>query len=70
LIPKRADPVTGTLVGTIVLAAFLAPAALILALIVWLAVRSARSKSTPPKPDADTEFSSRFQSLEDEILDR
>jgi cytochrome c oxidase assembly factor CtaG len=43
------DPVAGALVGTIILVAFLAPPVLILALIVWLAVRAERKSSQGAK---------------------
>jgi hypothetical protein len=66
LLPKRFDPVAGALVGTIVLVALLATPVLILALIVWIVVRAARNR---PKPEGDAEFSSRFQELEEGILD-
>ncbi|HXM72938.1 MAG TPA: hypothetical protein VN940_06910 [Candidatus Dormibacteraeota bacterium] len=66
MLPKRADPVAGALFGTIVLAALLATPVLILALIVWMVVRAARNT---PKPEGDSEFSSRFQELEEGILD-
>jgi hypothetical protein len=66
LLPKRADPVAGALAGTIVFAALLATPVLIIALIVWMLVRGARST---PKPEGDPEFSSRFQELEEGILD-
>jgi hypothetical protein len=69
LLPKRADPVSGTLVGTIVLGAFLALPVLIIALIVWIVVRAGRRSSSPGKPEMDPEFSSRFHDLEDGILD-
>ena len=66
MLPKRADPVAGALIGTIVLAALLAAPVLILAVIVWIVVRGARNT---PKPDWDSEFSSRFQELEEGILE-
>jgi hypothetical protein len=69
VLPKRADPVTGTLIGTIVLAAFLALPVLILAVIVWLAARANRSSSSSSNEDEDLEFRARFQNLEDTILD-
>src|ERR1700686_4692687 len=69
MLPKRADPVTGALIGTIVLAAFLALPVLILAMIVWLAARSKRASSSNSNEDADPEFRARFQKLEETILD-
>jgi cytochrome c oxidase assembly factor CtaG len=51
LLPKRADPVFGALVGALVLVAFLAPPLLILALIVWLVVRAERKSSQRPRPE-------------------
>ena len=69
MLPKRADPVTGALIGTIVLAAFLTLPVLILAVIVWLAARADRSTSSKSNEDADPEFRSRFQKLEETILD-
>jgi hypothetical protein len=68
MLPKRADPVAGALVATIVFAALLVPPVLILALIVWLVLRAGRSR-VPGKPEVDAEFSSRFHELEDDILD-
>ena len=68
MIPKRANPVAGSLFATIVLGVFLAPLVLIGALLVWLMVRSRRS-ALPGEPDVDAEFSSRFHELEDDILD-
>jgi hypothetical protein len=68
MLPKRADPVAGALVATIVFAALLVPPVLILALIVWLVLRARRS-TVPGKPEVDAEFSSRFHELEDDILD-
>ena len=68
MIPKRADPVAGSLFATIVLGVFLAPLVLIGALLVWLMVRSRRS-TLPGEPGLDAEFSSRFHELEDDILD-
>ena len=67
MIPKRADPVAGSLFATIVLGVFLAPLVLIGALLVWLMVRSRRSKL--PGDPVDAEFGSRFHELEDDILD-
>jgi hypothetical protein len=69
MLPKRADPVTGTLIGTIVLAAFLALPVLILAVIVWLATRANRTSTSSSNEDADPEFRDRFQKLEETILD-
>jgi hypothetical protein len=69
VLPKRADPVTGALIGTIVLGAFLALPVLILAVIVWLASRADRSSSSKSNEDADLNFRARFQQLEDNILD-
>jgi hypothetical protein len=69
MLPKRANPVTGALIGTIVLAAFLALPVLILAVIVWLAARSDRSSSSKSNEDADLEFRARFQKLEENIID-
>jgi len=69
MLPKRADPVTGALIGTIVLVAFLALPVLILAVIVWLAARVNRASSSNSNEDADPEFRARFQKLEETILD-
>jgi hypothetical protein len=69
LLPKRADPVFGALIGTLILVAFLAPPLLILALIVWLVVRAERKSSQRAKPEADREFSARFHELENSIAD-
>ena len=69
MLPKRANPVTGALIATIVLAAFLALPVLILAVIVWLAVRAERSSSSKSNEDADPKFRARFQKLEEAILD-
>jgi hypothetical protein len=69
MLPKRADPVTGALIGTIVLAAFLALPVLLLALIVWLAARADRSSRSKSNDDADLEFQARFLQLEETILD-
>jgi hypothetical protein len=52
-----------------VLGAFLALPVLIIALIVWILVRAGRSSSSPGKPEMDPEFSSRFHTLEEGILD-
>lgn len=68
MLPRRADPVAGALVGTFVLAALLALPVLILALIVWIVVRASRTAS-PPRPEVDADFSSRFHELEEGILD-
>lgn len=68
MLPKRADPVAGALVATIVFAALLVPPVLILALIVWLVLRARRNTSLR-KPEVDSEFSSRFHELEEGILD-
>ena len=69
MIPKRADPVAGSLVATIVLGAVLALPVLIIALIVWMVVRAGRRSSSPGEPEVDAEFSSRFHDLEEGILD-
>jgi hypothetical protein len=69
MLPKRADPVAGSLLATIVLGAFLALPVLILALIVRLVVRAVRSSSSPANSEVETEFSSRFHELEEGILD-
>jgi hypothetical protein len=69
MLPKRADPVTGALIGTIVLVAFLALPVLIVAVIVWLAARANRASSSKSNADADPEFRARFQRLEETILD-
>jgi hypothetical protein len=69
MLPKRADPVTGALIGTIVLAALLALPVLILAVILWLAARAERSPSSKSNEEADSEFRARFQKLEETILD-
>jgi hypothetical protein len=69
MLPKRADPVTGALIGTIVLVALLALPVLILAVIVWLAARANRASSSNPNDDVDAEFRGRFQELEESILD-
>jgi hypothetical protein len=69
MLPRRANPVTGALIGTIVLAAFLALPVLILAVIVWLAARSGRSSSSASNEDPDLEFRARFQKLEENIMD-
>jgi hypothetical protein len=69
MLPKRADPVAGSLVATIVLGAFLALPVLILALIVWMVVRAGRRSSSPGNAEMDPEFSSRFHDLEEGILD-
>ena len=66
MLPKRADPVAGALIGTIVLAALLATPLLIVALIVWTVVRAGRNA---PQPEDDSGFTSRFQELEESILD-
>jgi chromate transport protein ChrA len=55
MLPWRTDPVAGALVGTIVLAAFLAPPVLILALIVWLVVRAERKPSETPEGRVNAE---------------
>jgi hypothetical protein len=68
MLPKRADPVAGAFVATIVFAALVVPPVLILALIVWLVLRARRSK-VPANPEVDAEFNSRFHDLEDDILD-
>ena len=69
MLPKRADPVAGSLVATIVLGALLALPVLIIALIVWIVVRAGRGSSSPAKVEMDPEFSSRFHALEEGILD-
>jgi hypothetical protein len=69
MLPKRADPVTGALIGTIVLVAFLALPILILAVIFWLAARANRASSSNSNENADPEFRARFQVLEESILD-
>jgi hypothetical protein len=69
LLPRRADPVAGALLGTIVLGALIAFPVLIVALIVWLVVRAAGTRSSPAKPDVDDEFGARFHELEEGILD-
>ena len=69
MLPRRADPVAGALAGTFVLAALFALPVAILGLIVWMARRANRSTSSAPRPEVDAEFSSRFQELEDSILD-
>jgi hypothetical protein len=69
MLPKRADPIFGALLGTLVLVAFLAPPLLILALIVWLVVRAERKSSQRAKPDADADFTARFHELEKSIAD-
>jgi hypothetical protein len=56
MLPKRADPVAGALVGTLVLTAFLALPVLVVAAIVWLLGRATRSSSSKPNPDADQLF--------------
>ena len=67
LLPKRADPAAGALIGTFVLAALLAPPVLALALIVWLA-RARRRSSLEPEREVDPEFSARFHEMEESIL--
>jgi hypothetical protein len=49
---KRADPVAGAFVGTILFAAFLATPVLIVAAILWIAARA--RQGTPPT-EGDTE---------------
>jgi hypothetical protein len=50
MLPKRADPVAGALAGTVVFAALLATPVFILAAIIWIVSRAAR---TTPKPGGD-----------------
>lgn len=69
MLPKRADPVAGALIGTIVLTALLALPVLVLAVIVWLAARATRSSSSKFNQDGDPAFRARFQELEETILD-
>jgi hypothetical protein len=69
VLPKRADPVAGALLGTIVLAAFLALPVLVLAVVVWLAVRASRSPSSKSRQDVDPAFRARFQELEEGMRD-
>ena len=64
----RAEPVAGAFVATIVVCALLAPPVLILALIIWLAVRASRSSSSRSSHEVDPEFSARFRKLEEGIL--
>ena len=63
-----AEPAAGAFVATIVLCAVLAPPVLILALIIWLAVRASRSSSSPSSQVVDPEFNARFRKLEEGIL--
>ena len=65
MLPKRADPVAGALIGTLVLVALLAPPVLV----VWLAMRARRRFSSQLKADEDPEFGIRFQELEKSILE-
>jgi hypothetical protein len=69
LLPLRANPVAGALIATIVFAAIVALPALILGLIVWIVVRASRNSSSPAQTEGDEELSSRFQELEESILD-
>lgn len=69
LLPKRADPVAGAFLGTIVLGALVATPVLVGALIVWTVRRAAGRPSSPNNPEVGDEFSSRFHELEESILD-
>ena len=68
MLPLRANPVAGALIGTIVFAAVVALPVVILGLIVWILVRASRS-SSPAKAEVDEELSTRFHELEESILD-
>lgn len=71
-LPLRADPASGALIGTFLLAACLAgPVGLVLAAIGWMVIRAFRRRgagqSSYDEPTDDA-FAARFQDLESKIL--
>jgi hypothetical protein len=74
-LPLRADPASGALIGTFLLASCLAgPIGLALALIVWVvidALRRGKRRGAGPSSRSepiDDELAERFRKLEDDIL--
>jgi hypothetical protein len=68
LLPLRSNPVAGAFIATIVFAAIVALPVLILSLIIWIVARASRGSSSPAQAESDKELSSRFQELEERIL--
>jgi hypothetical protein len=71
MIPLRADPDRGVLIGWVLLLTLLFPPTLLLVLIVaaWLDYK-ARKRRDHRRAQLDAEFADRFQELEAGILDR
>ncbi len=74
-LPLRADPASGALIGTFLLAACLAgPVGLVVALIGWIVIDAFRRRqrrdpgSLSQGEPTDDEFAARFQELENNIL--
>ncbi len=74
-LPLRADPASGALIATFLLAACLAgPVGLGLALVAWIVIEAVRrNKRRGEGPSAlgeppDDEFAARFEELENDIL--
>ena len=74
-LPLRADPASGALIGTFLLAACLAgPVGLVLALIGWIVIDTFRRRqprdagSLSQGEPIDDEFAGRFRELENNIL--
>ena len=73
--PLRADPASGAIVGTFLLAIFLAgPVGLVLAVIAWVLIDAFRRRGTQrvrlPSEGETTghEYAARFKKLENDIL--
>lgn len=74
-LPLRADPASGAIVGTFLLAMWLAgPVGLVLALVAWLVIdacRRSKRRDVVPSSDLvpnDDDFAMRFRQLENDIL--